>query len=208
MPKVTQIAIDQPSIKYREEWLSEGLILLEKKLFVPCKYRLSKNIQVSCGFPSSRAFAARRQTIGECWYPQGSDTHQLFISPVLHDPVTVLGTLVHEVVHTVAGSKAAHGSQFKYIATRVGLTGKMTATVPSSKLIPLLESIGKELGEYPHKPLDKQLRTVKRGPSRVSCECMTCGYAATVSLRWVEEAGYPLCPTCTAELSPRLNLTG
>lgn len=148
---------NNPTKKYREEWLMEGLYLLSKNLFSPKKYKVSKKIQVSCGFPSSRALSTGRRAIGECWYPQNSDTHQLFISPTISDPVLVLATLTHEVVHTIVGSKAAHGPDFKYVALRVGLEGKMTATTAGEELTKLLSSFSQKLGRYPHIPIDKNL---------------------------------------------------
>lgn len=195
-----------PRLKYREQWLAEGLELLKRQVFGPNKYKVSPKIQVSCGFPHSRAFSPKAPVIGECWYPQKSDTHHLFISPVLADPVRVLDVLTHEVVHTIAGSKAKHGSGFKYVATRVGLTGKMTATVAGPQLAKLLEHLSGILGDYPHTPLSKPRKVkTKTGPTTIKAIC-SCGYCCSVPIRWVEEVGYPLCPTCREALGPRLDL--
>src|SRR5690349_17119884 len=100
------------SYKTREEWLTQGIILLKNEVFLPKGFKPPKNIQVSCGLPSVAAFG-KKQRIGECWYAVGKDgVNQLFISPVNDDPVTVLDVLSHEIVHTISGPKAGHRGQF------------------------------------------------------------------------------------------------
>ena len=68
----------------------------------------------------------------------------------LHHPVLdqvagvqgVLVTLRHELIH--AAGRRGHGKKFKVLAVELGLTGPMTATVASSKL---LYETGMRVGE-------------------------------------------------------------
>ena len=183
----------------REEWLQSGLTLLKKELFVPLRYNVSSEIQVSCGFPSQGALSMKKRRIGECWYPQSTNgVHHLFISPTLNEPTKVLDTLVHEVVHTIVGKKAGHKAPFKYVAVRVGLEGKMTSTHAGSKLEKLLKGVAKEIGTYPHKPLELNLVEKKPGTS-VSAKCPKCGYRISTSAKWAE-FGMPICPCCEVRL--------
>lgn len=187
--------------KLREEWLNEGLLLLGKQVFLPHRYKLSPHIQVSCGFPSSGAFGVGKRTIGQCWYPNSTGgNHQLFISPTIADPVKVLDVLVHEVVHTVVGSEAKHGKQFKYAATRVGLVGKMTSTVAGPKLEAQLKAMAKRLGEYPHKPIVGLLKPKRVMPKWIRCEC-DCEYVIRMPEEQLEQ-GIPDCPVCGTPLNP------
>ena len=50
---------------------------------------------------------------------------QIFISPALGDPVDVLDTLVHELVHAVDNCEHKHGKEIKKIALSIGLEGPM-----------------------------------------------------------------------------------
>lgn len=189
-------------IKYREEWLNEGLLLLKKQVFAPCKYALAADIRVSCGFPSSKAFSQRQPTIGQCWYPQSNGSHELFISPTIADSVFVLGTLTHEIVHTLTAKGVGHTGPFRYIAKRVGLTGKMTATVAGPKLTEALQRFVKSLGPYPHKPITGQVRARKPALRLVAGGCNYCGYVVKVPPQWVDESGLPLCPACQTQMTP------
>lgn len=183
---------------YREQWLNEALLLLKKEVFTPNKYKPPGDIRISCGFPNRGAFGVNR-VIGQCWYPSSAGTHQLFISPTLDDPIRVLDVTVHEVCHTLAGKDARHGKHFKYVATRVGLVGKMTATVAGPVLQPKLEAIAKQLGDYPHKAIQGGTVIRMPQPKSIKCEC-ECGYTARVSEEWIEIMGPPLCPGCKVQM--------
>jgi len=131
----------------REEWLLQAIeavkpIFQEKGHIVP-------NVKVSCGFPST----GKDRHIGECWSKEISegDINEIFISPKLDDPVEVLDTMIHELVHAVDNCKNSHGPLFKKIALSVGLEGKMRGAHASEKLLKRLGDIAKPLGPYPHK---------------------------------------------------------
>jgi hypothetical protein len=163
------------------------------------------NIRVAPGFP----FGARR-AIGQCWPKAASrdGSFEIFISPVLDDPMRVAGVLAHELIHATVGTKAGHTGPFKRLALAIGLTGLMTATNEGDafkrELAPILES----LGPYPHAELDRWRRFCgPDGPDapglpagfkpqstrmlKVMCQC---GYTARVTLKWLNLAGPPHCP--------------
>jgi hypothetical protein len=83
-------------------------------------------------------------------------TFEILISPLLDEPMKVLGVLVHEVCHAVDGMKNGHKAPFKAIATAVGLTGKMTSTTESPGLKVEMANWMRSLGDYPHAAISMQ----------------------------------------------------
>jgi hypothetical protein len=88
-----------PQHTTREAWLLAAVQLL-KPIFAAKHHVVPHDCQVSCGFAST---GTRSHHIGQCWSRRSSthDRNQIFISPALGDPVEVLDTLVHELVHAV-----------------------------------------------------------------------------------------------------------
>lgn len=187
--------------KTREEWLTQGIILLTKEVFIPAGHPPEKRMKVSCGFPATGAFGKKKQTLGECWYGKGKDGfHQLFISPVLDNPVKVLDVLTHEIIHPITGPKIGHRGQFRHIATDVGLEGKMTSTHAGTELKRTLEQFAHALGKYPHQSITKMTTGKKPQKNRqlkVQCEC---GYTCRLAMSWIESVGAPICPACNVPM--------
>jgi hypothetical protein len=98
----------------RESWLENAVDMLSP-IFKQKGYDMPK-IKVSCGFPST---GNKSKHIGQCWGRSSTTegVNQLFISPVLDEPVQVLDTLVHELVHAIDDCVHHHGPEFKKIAT-------------------------------------------------------------------------------------------
>ena len=84
-------------------------------------------VKVSCGFASS---GYRSKHIGECWTRTSNKegVNQIFISPMLDDPIAVLETLSHELCHAVDDCQHKHGREFRVIAEAIGLEGPMRST--------------------------------------------------------------------------------
>lgn len=204
----------------REGWLQEAVEIFRKEfktvgLTIPA-------VRVSCSFPHAGAFGrdGKPRVIGQCWDPRataGDSAHHIQITPALDTaggPQGILATLVHELVHATVGCAAGHGPVFKQAAEAVLLTGRMTATVASDWGMIWLDSIARHLGPFPHvriapspgtvgeAPGDPAPRGPIDGPRRrkgsplKKCECTGCGYLARVTLKWLESAGAPVCPTC------------
>src|SRR5258708_4489078 len=96
--------------------------------------------RVAIGFPST---GKRGKRIGECWDGRASadGTFEVLIRPDQADPIAVAAILAHELVHTAVGLKCGHKGAFRTVATRIGLEGKMTATVPGAVFIGEVRSI-------------------------------------------------------------------
>lgn len=180
----------------REEWLRAAIAAV-RPIFTDTT--LPAIVHVSCGFPSVRALSNRNRSIGECWYRDASSdgNHHIFISPTIsHDePVKVLETLVHELVHAAVGHECGHKGAFKQTAQAVGLEGRMTATHAGQRLLDQLTPIAKALGPYPHATLNPLKRpTKKQGTRMLKLECAKDGYIVRTTRKWMEEMGAPTCP--------------
>ncbi len=176
----------------REHWLTEAVACLEREVFG--NYSIPSNLRVSCGLPSKGAFSTKKRTVGQCWDAEATiDKHfEIYISPVLSDPLKVLATLVHEIVHAVAGIKAKHRGAFKKIAKDVGLEGKMTATVAGERLTKTLMHVAEELGVYPMGALHSNEQEKKQSTRMIKLECTSCGYIVRTTKKWIE-LGLPVC---------------
>jgi hypothetical protein len=160
-------------------------------------YPLAK-VRVSCGWPVGRALAGTKsRTVGQCWPPQASmdNTTELFISPYLSCGYEVGHTLLHELVHAAIGCKHGHDQTFRNVATKLGLTGKMTATVAGPELTEKMKVILDKLGHYPHATLDMSKRK-KQGTRLVKASCGLCEYTIRITRKWIDELGLPNCPGC------------
>lgn len=172
----------------REEWLQACVDVL-RPAFKAAGQPLREAIRVSCAFPKR----ARNRAIGQHWSPEASTDkhHEIFISPVLDQPLRVADVLAHELVHTHHANHKP--SEFGKLARALDLEGKLTATMGGEKF---KQRFGKgiaALGVYPHKAM-RMTATGKQSTRLLKCECEQCGYVARVTRKWIEAAGAPICP--------------
>ena len=182
----------------RELWLQNAVDLVSP-IFKNKGYTIPK-VQVSCGFPST---GNKSKHVGQCWGKSSTNdgTNQLFISPVLDEPVQVLDTLVHELVHAVDDCMHHHGPEFKKIATDVGLQGLMREASAGPWLLEQLTTISRQLGKYPHSKINLAHSSSKKTGPRPRAKCKKCGYEVTPLKKWLH-MGPPLCPKHTTEMEP------
>ena len=143
---------DRPLIhKYAEVWLHEAVELMRPQ-FAAAGYVIPP-VHLSVGFSSAGyRINTKRLILGMC-YTRRMDKdgiNQIFISPVLDDPMVVLSTLAHELVHAIDDCKHSHGPVFQQISKDLKLTDCMVVnlldfrdTVNSYRL--MLD----QLGRYP-----------------------------------------------------------
>jgi len=181
----------------REQWLLAAVDELTP-LFTGLGYSVPP-CRVSCGFASS---GVRNGHIGQCWSRRSGadDVNQIFISPTLADPVDVLDTLVHEMVHAVDDCQHKHGKEFKKIALKVGLKGPMRSAGAGPALKVKLQTLASQLGPYPHGKLQVSMRRVIRLP-RPRAKCPQCNYEVPMLKKFLA-FGPPLCPQHRVEMEP------
>lgn len=180
----------------REEWMHRVAAEL-MPVFEAAGYNAKPAMKFSCGFTSK---GGRSTTIGECHSDKASaaNVHEIFIVPGLSEPVQVIATLAHEIAHAVVGLKHKHGAEFKKIATKIGLKGKMTATVAGPEFAAKAEQIMKAVGPYPHATLglvkkDGGSNGPKQKTKMLKVTCKACEYTLRTTRKWLDIA-VPRCP--------------
>jgi hypothetical protein len=143
---------DRPLIhKYAEVWLHEAVELMRPK-FAAAGYEIPP-VHLSVGF-SSRGYRVNTKRViwGMC-YTRCMDKdgiNQIFIAPVLDDPITVLETLAHELVHAIDDCKHSHGPVFQKISKDLKLTDCRTVNmIDYLETVKLYRVMLDELGRYP-----------------------------------------------------------
>lgn len=188
----------------REQWLELAVLKL-RPLFAEIDVELP-DVRVSVGWPSRGGVGKKNKVIGQCWKSTvaGDGVSQLFISPVLGgDRLQMIGVLVHELIHAADDCESGHKGAFAKMARKIGLVGKLTATIvdPVSELGLRLAAVLDELGEYPHSalnPFEMEKQRPKQTTRMLKLECPQDGYTVRTTQKWIDE-GMPKCP-CGHEL--------
>jgi len=179
----------------RESWLRSATDEL-RTYFEKLGYTLPEKIRFAIAFTSA---GKRGHMAGECWHPVSSaDQHyEVIIRADVADPLDVLGILVHELIHTLLPPSVKHGKEFREIALRIGLDGKMRQTTPTPILQDRLHALASNLGPLPHAKLhfSGNAEAPKKQKTRwLKAECAAaCGYSFQITSKWAK-AGLPVCP--------------
>jgi hypothetical protein len=160
-------------------------------------------VRLSVGFSSK---GRKSNVIGECWYKEATAdaVPQVFVHPMLSDPLEVAAVLAHELVHAFLGEGKKHGPEFRAVAVALGLTGPMRATVPGEEFKQAIAPVLELVGPYPHGALKPAgTVTTSAGPKQTTrmkkVECEGCGYTVRTTQKWLDVA-VPGCPTCDQEM--------
>ena len=178
----------------REGWLVAATRLLGKEFFTSRGHKVPVKLQASCGWPK-----ASRRAVGQCWSPSASadDTTQMYVSPTEAEPVAVLDTLLHEMVHAVVGCEHGHKGPFRTMAKEIGFAGKMTSTYAEegSALKAMLMGMADKLGPYPHAAMSKNDSARSYPYKWVRLMSITDNkYTVSMSPRHLENSGRPVDP--------------
>lgn len=158
--------------------------------------------RVSCSWPSSGGTKPRNTPIGQCWPASAStDNHcEIFISPLVDDPLEAAATLFHELIHA-AFPDAGHKGMFKIIADLGGLSKPFPKVVRTPDFNNWVQPLIDEIGPYPHHAIMRGAASSgnpigqrkKQKTHLRKAECEDCGYTARITLTWLER-GIPVCP--------------
>ena len=189
----------------REEWLNE-LVAELRPMFAAINAPLPEKIRVTSGLPSSKARSLNK-AIGEHWVGAASaDGHdEIFISPVIAEPMEVAATLVHELAHA-ATPGCGHKGEFVRVVRALWLEGKATATVAGQTFRENFGPIVEAIGPYPHGALNVGLVRKVQSTRLLKADCPICGYTIRLTKKWAS-IGLPECPrhkgaTLNLEVSP------
>jgi hypothetical protein len=183
----------------REQWLNTAVTHLRQD-FRDIGVGLPNNIRVSCAWSKN----AKKNGVAWCWKSEssGDGATEIQISPEVADPAKVLGNLVHELIHAADNCASKHSGFFRETAKRIGLTGKMTATVPGDSLTNRLNVLAIDMGDYPHAALDPNAASddkPKQTTRMLKATCPQEGYTVRLTQKWVD-VGLPYCP-CGMEMT-------
>ncbi len=179
----------------REAWLRAATDELRPD-FAKRGYVLPDNIRSTIAFPSG----GKRGAEGECWHPESSRDryYNIFIKADNDDPLIILGILTRELIHTLLPSTVKYGKEFRDIALRIGLDGKMMQATPAPALLERLKVIATNLGPIPYGKLDFTTRANSRRKASVrmlkaECTAVGCGFNLRILPKWAKAAALP-CP--------------
>lgn len=179
-----------PRLKTREEWLSV-FIKCMRPVFKAAGAQLPKKIRVSCAFPVRTAKAS-----GQILPPSLSadGIHEIFISPVLFKPLPVCVVVMHQLIHAALPEDAGYRTDFRRLAFKLGLVGKMTDPSAGDELRAWLENIIPVfLGPYPHSEVAYIDDGKKQSTRLVKLECSACSMIIRTTRQWLEYIGPPAC---------------
>lgn len=177
-------------IQTREQWLERGAALIRESLIPQLqRYRC----RVSCGWPHKAAVARTARRVVSAGFPSIQPTTRVttFSSLRRFDPIEVLQTLAHELVHVAAGPKVGHKGAFVKIAKSIGFKAPWTSTPASLELIERLNGLLVNLGPYPHAAIHKSGRK-RQGTRMLKVICPECGYTVRTTQQWIN-TGLPIC---------------
>ena len=174
----------------RESWLEAAV----EELHALFDFELPQ-VRVSPGFPSRGGTSPKKRVLGECWKPHTAEDgiSQIYLNPMMDDPIQILGTLVHELIHAWDKGEHKHSGPFVETARAVGLTGPWTATSVGPELAESLAGISATLGQYPHSKLTPDLAHKPQSTRMLKLVCKDCGYVVRTTQKWLDK-GMPSCP--------------
>lgn len=174
----------------REAWLDAAVVAL-KPMFAEIARTVPEVVRISTGW--SRG--AKKNSVGWCWRSDVADdkSSNIFISPTLADPITILAVILHELCHAVDDCKSAHGGDFRKMWGQHGFVGKPTASTPGDPLRARLTELLDQLGAYPHAALNPGMQVKTQGTRMLKLVAGCCGYTVRTSQKWIDE-GLPSCP--------------
>lgn len=184
----------------REAWLqAAGQAMRELVFSTEDADFIVPEFRVSVGWPKGKR--STTSVVGECFNTANFEDKvpQIYISPILADPIELLAVLAHEMIHALDDCKNGHRGHFAYVFKRIGMTGKRTQSAVGEELALVLKTISEGLGEYPHSRMGRGAGK-KSGPKKqttrmlpVKCVDPECGYSLRTTRTWIE-VGLPTCP--------------
>lgn len=186
----------------RESWMLAAISALTPRF--PADVTVPP-VRVSFGWPGGRG--NKTNVVGQCFMPDAvaDGLPAIFVSPKQGDPVDVLETILHEMVHATGAT--GHTSAFGKIAGAVGLSKPWKSTPAGPELKAELAILAEQLGELPHSAVRPgNLEGIKGGAPNtqttrmIKLTCPDDGYTVRTTRKWIA-LGVPACP-CGTEMVP------
>lgn len=204
---------DLPLHLSREAWLASFVSIMRPRLSA-LGFILPDDVRVSIGWPSKGGTSRSRRRLYDLWPAETSRDHatELFISPLLHEPIDILTTTVAGLGVACVGVNDKEG--FKRYMKTIGLSGKPAEPVCGDELRFFLEKKLEELGEFPGAAIDPEALlkdAVEKKPGsrmlKVECKAPECGYTLRTTKQWVLR-GLPTCCCGSEMVGPLIDADG
>lgn len=166
------------------------------------RFKLS-NCAFRCGITSSRKdYRMKHSTVGQIHYDwsTANGKNEIVISNRLNGAKTkvessyVAQILLHEMIHACTPYHG-HRGQFRRLATLIGMTGKMTATVAGEDLESrLISEVVNPLGKFPHKAVTNVVQ--RKGSRMLKVTCDECLIVLRASYSVCDMITKGNCPSC------------
>lgn len=182
----------------REVWLNRATALFTSH-WATLGVKVPADVQLSCGFPGGGSI---RRRIGECWPRSRSaiKVNQVFVSPVLAEPLVALDVLGHELLHAADDCLSMHGRVFTRNSAMVGYSGGKHSAAVSVTALALKDSMLKRLGAYPHGQVLLNVKKAKTSDGLHKFTCEEHGDTLYSTAKMVDEHGVPKCRKCGEDM--------
>ena len=191
---------EKQKMKTREQWLTTAAQIIYTDLIEPhLHYTPTRNYRVSCGFPHSGSLT---RTGGQCWssLASASNTNEIFISPIVSDPIKALLILTHELTHYLDDCQSGHKDAFARTMKKIGFLPPLaTSLTTTEKLDTQIAEISEILGHYPHDKINPKKSGKKKQTARmIKIECTNCAFLFRASQTQIDKLTRDSnCPVCT-----------
>lgn len=193
-PESEPVAHRDDGAQTREAWLVRAADRLLTEFLLPVNGGVTVEFCVSVGFPNPRGRHGRAKSAGQCWSPElaRDGKAHIFISPERDgsEPVAILATVLHELVHATAGCEHGHKRPFVKMARAVGLCKPYSSPTPDTNLAVRLNALAASLGPFPHGALVPL--ALQRPGSRLRLWECSCG----VKVRVASDHFHATCGDC------------
>lgn len=135
----------------QENWLAEAVPRLKELIEAHSEGIEVPNPRVIVDIAEDAYHNPERPVIGVC--RMLSPTPVIAIHVASHaEPLSILATLAHEMVHAALDPEEEHGERFAQLAEAIGLEGRPEATVPGPDFEAHVRDLIDTLGEFPDDP--------------------------------------------------------
>lgn len=192
-----------PSIYANREAFLNAAVDELRPFFSSRGHTLPAEIRVATGYPTN-AKRSGFKVLGECIPNTNSaDGHyEIWISPILADPIKVVETLIAQLCRTAKGALTVTNLAYTRVAEAMHILPAGTGSNPYKEVTHGQEFINSyiaiidSLGVYPHGVVDISVHK-SQGTRMLLARCPTCQCSIRMTAKWVYNAhGDVELPTC------------
>lgn len=177
----------------REAWMMAATEIFRPKFFEK-GFPLPDVVRPSMGFPSKMRGG---KVVGQCHFTADDLNPQVFVSPVHGDEVSILSTLLHELIHSALGPGVGHAGDFVRLAKLWGFEAPWTSTPMGPELKAYLTEVAAALGPIPHSKITLVQKIKRIQGTRLRLWMCSCG----VKVRVAKDTFNATCTDCNTKFT-------